>query len=111
MTWDENDLNKAWDGKRTDIERWEGIIAAPSTEKGFEFPVIGGPPDCGPYNKRYQVLTKPSLPNEFYFNPAEGRLHIKNSDKTWLRVDYDYDNKEDMYYLWTDTNNDGFWIK
>jgi hypothetical protein len=107
MTWDENDLNKAWDGKRTDIERWEGIIAAPSTEKGFEFPVIGGP-DCGPYNKRYQVLTKPSLPNEFYFNPAEGRLHIKNSDKTWLRVDYDYDNKEDMYYLWTDTNNDGF---
>lgn len=106
MTWDENDLNKAGDSKRSDIERWEGIIAAPSTEEGFEFPVIGGP-DCGPYNKRYQILMQPAVPNAFYFNPAEGRLHIKHSDKTWLKVDYDYDNKEDMYYLWTDTDNDG----
>ena len=106
MTWDENDLNMAGDRNRSDIERWEGIIASPSTEEGFEFPVIGGP-DCGPYNKRYQIVTRPSKPNEFYFNPAEGRLHIKHSDKTWMRVDFNYDNKQDMYYLWSDTDNDG----
>ncbi|MEA4917082.1 DUF4861 family protein [Proteiniphilum sp.] len=106
MTWDENDLNKDGNSQRPDLERWEGIIAAPSTEEGLEFPVIGGP-DCGPFNKRYQIVMQPSQPNEFYFNPSEGRLHISHSDKTWLKVDFDYDNKEDMYYLWTDTDNDG----
>ena len=106
MTWDENDLNIAGDLNRPNIERWEGVIASPSTEEGFEFPVIGGP-NCGPYNKRYQIVMHPSGPNEFYFNPAEGRLHIMHSDKTWMKVDFDFDNKEDIYYLWRDTDNDG----
>ncbi|WP_323424794.1 DUF4861 family protein [Proteiniphilum sp.] len=106
MTWDENDLNIAGNRNRSDIERWEGIIASPSTEEGLEFPVIGGP-DCGLYNKRYQIVMQPSESNEFYFNPAEGRLHIRHSNKTWMKVDFDHDNKEDMYYLWSDTDNDG----
>lgn len=106
MTWDENDLNKSFNPIRPDIERWEGVIAAPSNDKGFEFPVIGGP-DCGPYNKRYELCLSPRGPNAYYFNPADRRIHLKYSDKTWLKVDYDYDNKCDMYYLWTDTDRDG----
>lgn len=106
MTWDENDLNKAWDTKRPDIERWESIIAAPSTDKGFEFPVIGGP-DCGPYNKRYELLLSPKGSNEYYFNPADRRIHTKFSDRTWLRVDFDFDNVIDMVYYWVDTDHDG----
>jgi hypothetical protein len=106
MAWDENDLNKAGDSKRPAIERWEGIIAAPSTEEGYEFPVIGGP-DCGPYNKRYELALRPSGPNAFYFNPADRRIYLKGSDRTWIKVDYDYDDKQDMYYLWSDTDRDG----
>ena len=104
MTWDENDLNIGRYGPP--IERWEGIIAAPSTDKGFEFPVIGGP-DCGLFNKRYELVLNPASANEYYFSPSDSRIHIKYSDRTWIKVDYDYDQKIDMYYLWTDTNKDG----
>lgn len=107
MTWGENDLNKAWSATRPDLERWEGIIAHPSDDKGFEFPVIGGP-DCGPYNKRYEMVLNPKGANEYYFNPADGRIHIKYSDRTYIKVDYDYDNKADMIYTWKDTNGDGW---
>jgi hypothetical protein len=106
MTWDENDLNKAWPSTQADLERWEGIIAHPSTDKGFEFPVIGGP-DCGPFNKRYEMVLNPKGPNEYYFNPADGRIHIKYSDRTYIKVDYDYDDKPDMLYTWRDTDSDG----
>ena len=111
MTWDENDFNVAWtsDSSYT-IERWEGVVGSPQNEPGFKMPGIGWP-DCGPFNKRYEMVLKPKGPNEYYFNPADRRIHIKNSDKTWLKVDYNYDKKMDMYYLWQDTNNDGFMDK
>ncbi|MDD2477199.1 MAG: hypothetical protein PHI32_14980, partial [Dysgonamonadaceae bacterium] len=106
MVWDENDLNVAWDRPGDKIERWEGIISSASKEPGYYMPQIGGP-DCGPFNKRYELVLKPKGPNEFYFNPSDHKIHIKNSDKTWINVDYDGDLKTDMYYSWVDRNNDG----
>lgn len=108
MTWDENDLNIAWTPTNNTyaIERWEGVIAASPAEHGYEMPGIGWP-DCGPYNKRYELLLHPEAPNAYYFHPADHRIHLKNSDKTWIKVDYNNDAKIDMYYLWSDTDNDG----
>ncbi len=107
LSWDENDLNRAWDRPKDTIDRWEGIIAAGSKEPGFIMPQIGGP-DCGPFNKRYELVLHPTGPNEFYFNPADHRIHIKSSNKTWIKVDYDGDLKADMNYAWFDRNGDGF---
>lgn len=109
MTWDENDLNIAWDPKeilRT-MERWEGIIAPPIADPGFEMPVIGGP-NCGIYNKRFELLTQPEAPFVYYFNPSDRRIHVKESERTWIRADYDYDGVPDMMYLWSDTDRDGY---
>ena len=106
LTWDENDLNRAWNKSNDTIDRWEGIIASGYKEPGFIMPQIGGP-DCGPFNKRYELVLNPTGPNEYYFNPADHRIHIKNSNKTWIKVDYDVDNKADMNYAWIDSNGDG----
>jgi hypothetical protein len=107
FAWDENDLNRAWDRPNDYIDRWEGIIAAGNKEPGLYMPQIGGP-DCGPFNKRYELVLNPKGPNEFYFNPADHRIHIKNSNKTWIKVDYDGDLKADMNYTWIDRDSDGF---
>jgi len=106
MTWNENNLNIAFNDPKDTIERWEGVINAASTDSGYVMPRIGAP-DCGPYNKRYELVLKPSGPNEFYFNPADHRVHIKNSDRSWIKVDYDFDTKTDMAYLWVDSDKDG----
>jgi len=106
MTWNENNLNIAFDDPDDNIERWEGIINAASTDSGFYMPRIGAP-DCGPLNKRYELLLTPQGPNEYYFNPADSRVHLKYSDRTWIHVDYDYDKVVDMSYAWLDTNHDG----
>ena len=106
MTWSENNLNIAFNKPKDNIERWEGVISAASTDPGYHMPQIGGP-SCGPYNKRYELVLKPSGPNEFYFNPADHRVHLKNSDRSWIKVDYDFDTKPDMTYLWVDTDEDG----
>ncbi len=78
MTWNENNLNIAFNDPKDTIERWEGVINAASTDSGYYMPRIGAP-DCGPYNKRYELVLKPSGPNEFYFNPADHRVHIKTA--------------------------------
>ena len=106
MTWSENNLNIAFNKPKDIIERWEGVISAASTDPGYHMPQIGGP-SCGPYNKRYELVLKPSGPNEFYFSPADHRVHLKNSDRSWIKVDYDFDTKIDMTYLWVDTDQDG----
>ncbi len=106
MIWDENDVNIAWDEPGNYIERWEGIISTPSQEPGYEFPQIGGP-NCGFFNRRFELILNPSGPNEYYFNPADHRIHLKNSNKTWLNVDFDGDKKPDMKYEWFDTDADG----
>lgn len=106
MTWDENDLNIAYRVPDYTMERWEGVIASESKEKGYEMPRIGWP-DCGPYNKRYEIVMHPKAPNEYYYSAGDKRIHIKGSDKAWLKVDFDYDTKMDMKYEWVDTNHDG----
>jgi hypothetical protein len=106
LAWDEIDLNRAWNKPNDTIDRWEGVIAAASPDSMFYMPRVGGP-DCGPYNKRYELVLEPSKPNEFYFNPSDYRVHIKYSDKAWMNVDYNGDNKSDMYYSWIDTDKDG----
>ena len=106
MTWDENDLNVAWDRPGDEIERWEGIISAAHKEPGYYMPQVGGP-DCGPFNKRYELVLNPQNVNEFYFNPSDHKIHLKNSDKTWINADYNGDLKSDMHYTWIDRNNDG----
>lgn len=105
MTWDENDLNIPYRVPDYTIERWEGVIASESTEKGAEMPRIGWP-DCGPVNKRYEVIMHPKVLNSFYYSPGDQRIHAKGSDKTWLKVDFNYDTKPDMAYEWVDTNRD-----
>lgn len=106
ITWDENDLNIAYGSPDYKIERWEGVIAAKSEDKGYEMPGVGGP-NCGPYNKRYELILDPKAPNTYYYSAGDKRIHIKGSDKTWLKVDLNYDNKMDMKYEWVDTNHDG----
>ncbi|MCI2082391.1 MAG: DUF4861 family protein [Bacteroidales bacterium] len=106
MTWNENDLNIEFADPDDRIERWEGVINPPIRESGYYMPGIGGP-DCGIYNKRFELELHPKGPNIYYFNPSDGRVHLKGSDKTWIKVDYDYDGKADMYYEWTDSDGDG----
>ncbi len=108
MTWDENDLNIAWDSRKIlrTMERWEGVLAPRITDPGYEMPGIGGP-SCGVFNKRFELVLQPEGPCAYYFNPSDRRIHVKNSDKTWISVDYDYDGVADMMYLWTDTDSDG----
>lgn len=106
MTWNENNLNMAYNDPNDVIERWEGVINAASTDSAYIMPRIGAP-DCGPYNKRYELVLSPKGPNEYYYLPADGRVHMKYSDRTWIKVDYNYDNVVDMSYAWSDTNKDG----
>lgn len=106
MTWDENDLNTAWDRPGDKIERWEGIISVGVKEPGYHMPQVGGP-DCGPFNKRYELVLHPAGANEFYFNPADHRIHIKNSNRMWINVDYNGDLQTDMVYTWKDIDSDG----
>lgn len=106
FTWDENDLNIPYRVPGYTLERWEGVIASESKEKNAEMPRVGWP-DAGPVNKRYEVLKKPKAANAYYFSAGDRRIHIKSFDKSWLKVDYDYDSKVDMAYEWKDTNKDG----
>ncbi|RIH65537.1 DUF4861 domain-containing protein [Mariniphaga sediminis] len=105
LTWDENDVNVAANPIDT-FERWEGIIAPANKEADFYFPQIGGP-SCSVFNKRTEIALQPTGPNEFYFSPADHRLHLKNADRSYIRVDFDNDSTEDMRYTWYDTNADG----
>ncbi|MEL7587570.1 MAG: DUF4861 family protein [Prolixibacteraceae bacterium] len=105
MTWDENDLNRAAIAVDT-FERWEGIIAPENKEPGFYFPQIGGPV-CSVFNKRTEIVLSPEGPNEYYFSPADNRIHLRNADRAFIRVDFDYDSVPDMHYNWYDTNKDG----
>ena len=106
LTWGEDNLNIAYRVPGYTIPRWEGVIASASTEKGAEMPRIGWP-DCGPVNKRYEVITHPKAENQYYYCAGDKRIHLKGCDKAWMKVDFDYDTKVDMNYEWKDTNKDG----
>lgn len=107
LTWDENDLNidaaRGPDGRFRDTqERWEGVIP-PGTE-GFH--QIGGP-HCGHYNKRFELRTTPGRIS-VYFSPTDNRVHLHGATRSWLIVDYDYNEQPDARYDYLDTNGDGY---
>lgn len=106
FVWDEIDLNVAWKNVNDTISRWEGIITESYKDEDVFMPQVGGPA-CGPFNKRYALILHPEKPNEYYYNPAEQKIGIKNSDLAWLDVDFDGDRQRDMYYKGIDTDKDG----
>ena len=111
FTWVENDQNIAWNrGEGESSERWEGVLNQRSDYPRFQMPAVGGP-SVGPFNNRNELLMAPSGPNQYYFNPADGRVHIRCIDtdyRAWTDVDYNLDNKTDMFYEFFDTNRDGY---
>ncbi len=109
LTWDENDNNvnnmrgNYRDGRYVeDFERWEGVIAS----KNPKFEGIGGP-DCGEYNKRYELISKQGHQIKLYYAPADQRLHLLHADSAWINVDFNMDFKTDMHYWMIDTDHDG----
>lgn len=106
LTWNENNLNIEFETPWNTIERWEGVINPRCDVDGSYMPRIGAP-DCGLFNKRFEVLLRPTRPNRYYFNPSDGRVHLKGADYVWMDVDYDYDGVRDMRYEWVDTDGDG----
>ncbi|HEO72026.1 MAG TPA: DUF4861 domain-containing protein, partial [Candidatus Hydrogenedentes bacterium] len=108
LCWDENDLNidaRSYTGERfaDPQERWEGVIA-----KGNDlFKQIGGP-DCGDFNKRYEVALEPPESIRLYFTPTDQRLHLYGAEHMWLAVDIDYDRMPDMRYDYIDNDGDGY---
>lgn len=107
MTWNENNLNIEFEDPNNTIERWEGVINPTITLPGYYMPGIGAP-DCGIFNKRFELLMSPSTVNEYYFNPADMKVHLKNADKVWMDADFDYDGKTDMRYRYIDSDKDGY---
>ncbi|MCE5231438.1 DUF4861 domain-containing protein [bacterium] len=107
FTWVENDNNVGWQDTYTS-ERWEGVINHGSTN----FVRIGGP-SCGPYNNRNEIDLAPTGPFDYYYNPADHRIHLKSADEAFLAVDWNGDfnggsfTSYDMRYDWTDVNHDG----
>ncbi len=101
FTWIENDNNGGYTGSYT-TERWEGVIANGNSS----FTAIGGP-TCGPYNNRNEMNLAPAGPFQYYFNPADKRIHLKDASQAWLLVDWNGDSTADMRYDWLDVNTDG----
>ena len=102
LTWDENDNNVENQVGKETFERWEGVIAAGNEH----FAQLGGP-NCGIFNKRYELVQNPRKPIHSYYSPADQRLHLDDADTAWVLVDYDLDGKADMRYDLIDSDHDG----
>lgn len=96
-------------------ERWEGVLNNEySRRENVIFPAVGGP-SSGYFNKRFDYINGPTGPFQYYFSPADQRVHLKanvtsktaNQTRTWMDVDYNFDNKSDMLYEFYDTDADG----
>ncbi|MBN2327686.1 MAG: hypothetical protein JXR73_11085 [Candidatus Omnitrophica bacterium] len=104
LTWDEIDLNvDAQSNYEESHERWEGVIA----HGADDFPQIGGP-SCGPFNKRYELISSAPHPIQIYYHPSDRRIHLKNAERAWMLVDIDFDRIADMRYELTDQNQNGY---
>lgn len=107
LTWDENDNNIAdpFQNPNNFIcnERWEGVINHQS-----EFMERVGGPSCGFYNKRNEIDLDYSGEMQFYYSPVDKRLHLYGAEVGWIKVDYNYDHKIDMFIWMEDTDKDGF---
>ncbi|MEN6626384.1 MAG: DUF4861 family protein [Candidatus Sumerlaeia bacterium] len=100
FTWVENDNNVGWGtggNYAYTSERWEGVIA----DGNASFTAIGGP-TCGPFNNRNELVLNNTGPFEYYYNPADRRIHLKNASQAWISVDWDSSYAQDMRYTWTD---------
>lgn len=107
MTWVENDHNVGY-GRGEGDERWEGVIMhSPEGREGIEMGAIGGP-SAGPFNNRNEIVLHPEAPNEFYFHPGTGRIHLRYADRGWIDVDWDLDREADMTYEFHDMAGDGY---
>ncbi|MEW6237933.1 MAG: DUF4861 family protein [Candidatus Omnitrophota bacterium] len=102
LTWDEDDRNVDEQQYADANERWEGVIA----NGNEDFPQVGGP-SCGAFNKRYELAMKPNGPLRYYYHPADGRLHLRGADKSWIDVDMNFDRRTDMRYEMIDEDGDG----
>ncbi len=104
LTWDEIDLNGDAQNEYSDFhERWEGVIAHGTSD----FPQVGGP-SCGPFNKRYELISDNTAPLQIYYHPFDNRIHLKNAQRVWMEVDWDFDRVIDMRYTLVDSDADGF---
>jgi hypothetical protein len=107
LTWDENDNNIADPVlcRRDSVcnERWEGVINHQS-----EFIKRVGGPSCGIYNKRNEIDSDYSGKMQFYYSPVDQRLHLYGAEVGWIKVDYNYDHRIDMFIWMEDTDKDGF---
>ncbi len=97
-------------------ERWEGVLNNEYKMRDrVVFPAVGGP-SSGYFNRRFDFIKEPTGPFQYYFSPADKRIHLKdnvtsktaNQTRTWLDVDYNFDGKSDMLYEFYDTDSDGF---
>jgi hypothetical protein len=68
---------------------------------------VGGP-SCGIYNKRNEIDLDFSGKMRFYYSPIDQRLHLYGAEVGWIKVDYNYDHKIDMFIWMEDNDNDGF---
>ncbi|MEN6627967.1 MAG: DUF4861 family protein [Candidatus Sumerlaeia bacterium] len=89
-------------------ERWEGVLneAYKGRDGQVIFPAVGGP-SSGPVNRRFEYINAPKGPFEYYFSPADKRIHLKDQSTAWMDVDYNFDGKNDMRYEWFDTDSNG----
>ncbi len=103
LTFDENDNNIDPIEGRNHNERWEGVLNHPNEF----FPQVGGP-SCGPFNKRNEVDSDNSGRFQFYRSGADRRWHLFGAEVGWIKVDYNYDGKQDMEIRFEDRDLDGF---
>lgn len=107
LTWDENDNNIAdpvlTPSNSVCKERWEGVINHQS-----EFMTKVGGPSCGIYNKRNEIDQDYSGKMQFYYSPVDQRLHLYGAEVGWIKVDYNFDHKIDMFIWMEDKDMDGF---
>jgi hypothetical protein len=91
--WDESDnTENPVDEIERLQERWEGV-------GGYSMP------KC---NFRREYDTDFSGRFGLYWSPVDQRIHLVGAERGDLYVDYDYDMKPDMVFLYEDTDSDGF---
>jgi len=98
--WDEID-NNVWVQDKFERwhERWEGV---------------GGYPGCVSWgnlnenNKRWEKDSDYSGKMQLYYSPIDRRIHLYGAEAGAINIDYDFDNKTDTKFTYSDTDNDGF---
>ncbi len=103
LTFNENDNNIDPTEGNNHSQRWEGVLNHPNDF----FPQVGGP-SCGPFNKRNEVDSDNSGGFRFYRSGVDRRWHLYGAEVGWIKVDYNYDGKQDMEIRYEDRDLNGF---